>query len=110
MPRARRRLSVLTTGILVLAAALVGVAPASADHTDTPSRVTLMGTLMSELGCPADWSEDCTATDLLPVAGSEKTSVALGSVHPDTEHPIAGLGIQRAAPRALGIDLAGECE
>ncbi|MGG5259580.1 alpha-amylase family glycosyl hydrolase [Phycicoccus avicenniae] len=70
MLRPRRRLSVLAAGALVLAGAVVGIAPATADHTDTPSRVTLMGTLMSELGCPADWSEDCTSTDLLPVAGS----------------------------------------
>ncbi|MBM6400078.1 alpha-amylase family glycosyl hydrolase [Phycicoccus sonneratiae] len=70
MLRPRRRLSVLAAGALVLAGAVVGVSPAVADHTPTPSRVTLMGDLMSELGCPADWSEDCTATDLLPVSGS----------------------------------------
>ncbi len=30
-----------------------------------------MGSLMSELGCETDWNETCTATDLLPVPGSE---------------------------------------
>ena len=38
------------------------VAPATADHTEPPARVTLMGSLMSELGCDADWSESCAAT------------------------------------------------
>jgi len=38
--------------------------PANADHTEPPDRVTLMGSLMSELDCDADWSESCAATDL----------------------------------------------
>ena len=53
----------------VLVAGVVGsltvvALPANADHTEPPDRVTLMGSLMSELGCDADWSESCTATDL----------------------------------------------
>ena len=48
--------------------------PAAADHTDLPSRVTLMGSLMSELGCATDWSETCSLTDLLPVPGSPTCS------------------------------------
>jgi len=64
----------------LLAAAVVGFAfvsatttpsPVAADHTPLPDRVTLMGSLMSELGCDADWSETCTATDLVPVSGSD---------------------------------------
>ena len=58
----------------LVAGLLVGPAapPALADHTAIPSRVTLMGSLMTELGCPADWDETCTATDL-PRVGSTAT-------------------------------------
>ncbi len=60
-------LSVLALVVGLLSA--VGLAsPASADHTPPPDRVTLMGTLMSELGCGADWDEGCAATDLVPTA------------------------------------------
>ena len=31
--------------------------------------VALVGTLQSELGCPADWAPDCPATELVPVPG-----------------------------------------
>jgi len=61
-------------------AVLLGLAgpvavPASADHTPLPDRVTLMGSLMSELGCvdgpddgtDPDWDPDCTATDMARV-------------------------------------------
>ncbi len=44
---------------------------AVADHTPRPVRVTLMGSLMGELGCDSDWSETCTKTDLAPVRGSD---------------------------------------
>jgi glycosidase len=70
MPGPRRLFAVAVGAALVATPALVTAGPAAADHTDTPTRVTLMGSLMSELGCAADWSESCTATDLLPVAGS----------------------------------------
>lgn len=70
MPGFRRLYAVAAGAALVAAPALVVASPAVADHTDLPSRVTLMGTLMSELGCADDWSDSCTATDLLPVAGS----------------------------------------
>ena len=43
---------------------------ATADHTPLPSRVTLMGDLMSELGCPGDWDESCDKTDLPRVGDS----------------------------------------
>ena len=56
----------LVVGLVVPLAA----APATADHTAVPSRVTLMGSLMSELGCGGDWDESCSATDLPRVAGS----------------------------------------
>jgi hypothetical protein len=50
--------------------AALTAAPASADHTSFPTRVTLMGSLQSELGCDADWDETCTATDLKSVPRS----------------------------------------
>ena len=62
-PARRLLVPLLVAGVVV---SLTAVAvPASADHTDPPARVTLMGSLMSELGCAADWSESCTATDLV---------------------------------------------
>ena len=70
MPGPRRLFAIAVGAALAAAPAVVTAAPASADHTDLPSRVTLMGSLMSELGCAEDWSGTCTATDLLPVAGS----------------------------------------
>ncbi len=67
--------SARTLAVLALATPLVavvavggGAAPAAADHTDPPERVTVMGTLMQELGCGADWDEACTATDMQPTA------------------------------------------
>ena len=62
---ARRRLAVLLAGVLAASSASA-VAPtvALAEHPDPPERVTLMGSLMSELGCPTDWDEACKATDL----------------------------------------------
>ena len=70
MPRSRRLSAFATGAALLIAPTVLLATPASADHTDLPSRVTLMGSLMSELGCDADWSETCTATDLLAVPGS----------------------------------------
>ncbi|HEX6920731.1 MAG TPA: alpha-amylase family glycosyl hydrolase [Actinomycetes bacterium] len=59
-------------GLLVaLAPATAG--PAAADHTPVPDRVTLMGSLMSELGCAADWDESCDRTDLLQTSPGAST-------------------------------------
>ena len=65
----RRAFAVLLVGSLAASSA-VGLAPGSAlaDHTPVPERVTLMGSLMSELGCEGDWDEGCTRTDLVPGA------------------------------------------
>ena len=61
-PARRLLVPLLVAGVVV---SLTAVAvPASADHTPLPDRVTLMGSLMSELGCDSDWSDTCTATDL----------------------------------------------
>ena len=66
----RRAFAVLLAGSLAASSA-VALAPGSAlaDHTPAPERVSLMGTLMSELGCAADWDVACTRTDL--TAGSD---------------------------------------
>jgi pullulanase-type alpha-1,6-glucosidase len=60
--RPRRRPAAWLATVLV--AALMVAVPAAADHTPEPSRVTLMGDLMEELGCPGDWDEGCEATDM----------------------------------------------
>ena len=70
MPGPRRLYAAAVGAALVAAPVVVGAAPAEADHTALPTRVTLMGSLMSELGCDADWDGLCTTTDLLPVPGS----------------------------------------
>jgi glycosidase len=68
------------TAALSALALVVGLAiglPAAADHTEDPARVTLMGSLMSELGCTGgpnagDWDESCELTDMSPVAGTSR--------------------------------------
>ncbi|WP_377640701.1 alpha-amylase family glycosyl hydrolase [Oryzobacter terrae] len=70
MPGPRRLSAIVVGAVLAAVPALATALPAAADHTPLPSRVTLMGDLMSELGCESDWNESCTATDLLPVSGS----------------------------------------
>ena len=58
-------------GLLVTGSALAVVpSPASADHTAAPDRVTLVGSLQSELGCADDWAPACDATRLEPVPGT----------------------------------------
>ena len=72
-PRSRpsqRSRTIALAGVAALVGSLLVAAPVAADHTPTPARVTLMGSLMSELGCASDWSETCTATDLALVPGS----------------------------------------
>jgi glycosidase len=60
----------LLAATVVASMSALPIGPAIADHTPLPERVTLMGSLMSELGCESDWSETCSLTDLLPVPGS----------------------------------------
>ncbi|MGN6333442.1 MAG: pullulanase-type alpha-1,6-glucosidase [Motilibacteraceae bacterium] len=69
-PRLRRR-SLAGTTAAALLGPLLGVAAvgaqaggASAAADAPPARVTLMGSLQSELGCLKDWDEDCASTDL----------------------------------------------
>ena len=72
--RSRRRTVGLTAGALAIPL-LVGLVPvpALADHSATPTSVTLVGSLQSELGCPGDWQPECTATVLTEVEGSAGT-------------------------------------
>lgn len=58
-------------GLLVSGSALAVVpTSAQADHTAGPDRVTLVGSLQSELGCADDWAPTCEATRLEAVAGT----------------------------------------
>jgi glycosidase len=76
-----KRSSLLTLStVLALIGSLILITPAAADHTPPPDRVTLMGSLMSELGCPTDWDTTCTATDLAPVPGSKTLYAATFTV------------------------------
>lgn len=75
-----RRLAVLLAGVLAAGTATVAPGPALADHVDPPGRVTLMGSLMSELGCATDWDEGCEATDLL--RGEDGTWSTTGALPP----------------------------
>ena len=50
--------------VAALLVPLVPPAPAAGDHTADPERVTLMGTLMDELGCGSEWDGGCELTDL----------------------------------------------
>jgi hypothetical protein len=68
-----RRRSTAQLSALLLLAGLLSLAPAGsalATHPEPPGRVTLMGSLMSELGCGQDWDEACTATDMAQYAGT----------------------------------------
>jgi pullulanase-type alpha-1,6-glucosidase len=64
--RPARRLLVpfLVAGVVGSLAAVA--VPASADHTPLPNRVTVAGSLQSELGCPGDWDPGCLQTGLSP--------------------------------------------
>ena len=53
----------LLAATVVASMSALPIGPAIADHTPLPERVTLMGSLMSELGCESDWSETCSLTD-----------------------------------------------
>jgi pullulanase-type alpha-1,6-glucosidase len=75
--RGRRSLlalvAVAALGITVAPAGpAAGTAPArsAARLAAVPTSVTIAGSLQSELGCPADWAPDCTATMLEPVTGT----------------------------------------
>jgi len=72
---ARLKLALLAAVALVVGLVGPSVSPAAAEDTPMPDRVTLMGSLMSELGCTdgaddgndPDWDPDCTLTDMTRV-------------------------------------------
>jgi hypothetical protein len=62
----------LVTSLALAASVALSVlapVPVLADHAAPPTRVTIAGTLQSELGCPADWQPGCAATDLADADG-----------------------------------------
>ena len=50
--------------IFVLLLTMVSANLVLAEHTPTPSSVTITGSLQDELGCPGDWQPDCAFTHL----------------------------------------------
>ncbi len=62
----RARVRVVAGSVLLLGALIPAAAPlpALANHTPTPSAVTIAGSLQQELGCSGDWLADCAATHL----------------------------------------------
>src|SRR5688500_16774313 len=63
-----RRLSAIAAGAALMAVPAVVTAVPAAAETST---VTLVGSLQSELGCPADWQPDCDATHLARVGDTD---------------------------------------
>jgi glucan 1,4-alpha-glucosidase len=51
--------------VVIAAVAVVLVPAAAANHTPSPTAVTVAGSLQSELGCPGDWDPGCAATHLV---------------------------------------------
>jgi glycosidase len=62
-----RRLYAVAVGAALVAAPLVATAAPASAATDS---VALVGSLQSEIGCPADWQPDCAASELDRVGGS----------------------------------------
>ncbi len=72
-PARLRRTALLPTALApVLAVGLLAAVPpvASADHSDPPSVVTVVGSWQDELGCAGDWDPTCEATALDVVDGA----------------------------------------
>ncbi len=61
-PRPRTLVALVATASL--AATVAGAVPAAADHTATPTSVTIAGSFQSELGCPGDWQPECATPRL----------------------------------------------
>ncbi len=87
-------LALVVALVLPLAAILGDRRP----HRRCPTRVTLMGNLMSELGCAGDWDEGCDETDLPRVGDSSVFAKVF-------DGPGRQLRVQGAAQRQLGREL-----
>ena len=97
----RRHLSLAAlTGTLALTAT-AAAAPSLAEDTPVPARVTLMGSLQSELGCAADWDEACTRTDLKVQA--DGTSYAFTAVVPAGTYDVK-VRLNGAWAESYGLD------
>lgn len=71
MARTKTLLAALSGAAVILAGLGVPLAAGPAAAADPPIRTaTLAGSLQSELGCPADWTPDCTSTDLTQVGNT----------------------------------------
>ena len=71
MVRTKTLLAALSGAAIMLAGVGVPAAAGPAGAADPAVRTaTLAGSLQSELGCPADWSPDCTSTDLTQVGNT----------------------------------------
>ncbi|NUO92842.1 MAG: pullulanase-type alpha-1,6-glucosidase [Dermatophilaceae bacterium] len=68
--RRRPALSVASISALVIAGLGVPLTGAPIARADAPRTATLVGSLQSELGCDADWSPACAATDLVLQPGT----------------------------------------
>ncbi|TQJ30150.1 pullulanase-type alpha-1,6-glucosidase [Microbacterium sp. SLBN-146] len=63
--RVRRSLAVVSAAALLFSGVVV-TAPAATAETVEPRSFAIVGSLQSELGCPADWAPDCAETELAP--------------------------------------------
>jgi pullulanase-type alpha-1,6-glucosidase len=64
----RARIAIPAFAVAIAGPTVLVSAPASAEHTETPVQVTLVGSLQDELGCDDDWDPSCAATQLEPTA------------------------------------------
>ncbi len=66
-----RRLAAAAAAALSIPLAVSGLAtPASANHTEEPVHVTLVGSLQDEIGCAGDWAPSCEGSRLERVPGT----------------------------------------
>ena len=71
MARTKTLLAALSGAAIMVAGVGVPLVAGPASAADpAPRTATLAGSLQSELGCPADWSPDCTSTDLVQVGNT----------------------------------------
>ena len=71
--RAQAIVGLVVVSLLMQAVGIVAQPPAAvlANHTPTPTSVTIAGSLQSELGCAGDWDAACAATHLAYDAGDD---------------------------------------
>ena len=86
-----RRSLALVAVVLVLSSLLVASplthAPVRADHTPSPTSVTIAGDLQIELGCAGDWQPECASTHLAEAGNgvwraNSRSRPGIGSTRP----------------------------